>query len=136
MHIYLTHLTVCSSTPLLSPLTGPQALKNLVYLARVLHRSYPRGLCPESHHGRYGDAEATETHEGVSDEEAGEEEGVTTTAISVAKTKKPRDLLWLVQKMCRIARMEAGHSPKEPHKVPPMHMLHLATCGILNKNFL
>ena len=94
-----------------------------------------RGLCPDSHHG-HDDAEAAGTREGVSNEKAGEEEGVTTTAVSIARATKPRDLLWLVQKMCRIARMEAGHSPKEPHKVPPMHMLHLAICGIFNKNFL
>ena len=63
-----------------------------MYLARVLHRSYPRGLSPESHHGHHGDAEAAGTCEGVSDEEAGEEEGVTVTAVTVAKCDKVTNL--------------------------------------------
>ena len=83
----------------------PQALKNLVYLARVLHRSH---VCERG------------TNIGIngrrpSDEEEGEEEAIAASPVAVAA--KPRDLMWLVQKICRIARLEAGNRPKEPHKV-------------------
>ena len=81
----------------------------------MLHRSQPKGLlCPED--VGYSDG-AVGVHEGTSDEENGEEEEVTSTTAIVVKGAKPRDLHWFIQKMCRIARLEAGNHPKEPLKV-------------------
>eukprot|EP00731_Ephydatia_muelleri_P001007 Em0001g1007a len=109
-HVFCVHLNASE----LQAELASQALKNLVFLARVLHRSQPKGLlCPED--VGHGDG-AVGVHEGTSDEENGEEEEVTSTAAIVAKGAKPRDLLWLIQKMCRIARLEAGNHPKEPLK--------------------
>eukprot|EP00731_Ephydatia_muelleri_P000971 Em0001g971a len=76
--------------------------------------------CLDLYHGEeegedvgYDDG-AVGVHKGTSDEENGEEEEVTSTVAIVAKGAKPRDLLWLIQKMCRIARLEASNHPKEP----------------------
>ena len=92
-----------------------QALKNLVFLARVFHRSQPKGIFPEN--VGHGDG-AVQSVGGTSDEENGEEEEVViSTTTAVAKGGKPRDLLWLIQKICRIATLEAGNHPKEPLKV-------------------
>lgn len=73
-------------------------VKNLVYLAKVLHRLQLAGKLSPSGHTEEGERE---------EEEEGRGEG----------RRVVRDLEWLERRMCRLANYEAGHQPKQTIRV-------------------
>lgn len=101
-----------------------QAVKNQVFLARVLH-----GLVEAGHMTSHVDHVTTSSHvtpdqsateEGGGVTENYSDDGTTTDnhdECSASGQRSVRDLHWLVGRMARLARYEAGRRPQQPMKV-------------------
>eukprot|EP00070_Physeter_catodon_P039395 XP_028346289.1 small subunit processome component 20 homolog isoform X3 [Physeter catodon] len=91
---------------------GEQVVKNLLFVAKVLYL-----LEPDSGDKQGNIKEATEEQEVLGDGMAREDvEEHKACADEKEEQRKPATLLWLIQKLSRIAKLEAAYSPRNPLK--------------------
>nr|XP_058937875.1 small subunit processome component 20 homolog isoform X2 [Kogia breviceps] len=91
---------------------GEQVVKNLLFVAKVLYL-----LEPDSGDKQGNIKEAMEEEEVLGDGMAREDvEEHKACADEKEEQSKPATLLWLIQKLSRIAKLEAAYSPRNPLK--------------------
>ena len=90
-----------------------KVVKNLLFVAKVLYL-----LEPDSGDKQGDIKEDTEEQEVLGDGMAGEGvEEHKACADEKEEQSRPATLLWLIQKLSRIAKVEAAYSPRNPLKV-------------------
>ncbi|XP_042326453.1 small subunit processome component 20 homolog isoform X2 [Sceloporus undulatus] len=92
----------------LDPALGEQVIKNLLFIAKVLHVLVP---APEDSKEISDETEDQEDLEGED-----ENETLATEGKDAEEIKSPATLLWMMKKLFIMASREAAYSPKDPLK--------------------
>ncbi|XP_067906298.1 small subunit processome component 20 homolog isoform X2 [Heterodontus francisci] len=88
---------------------GEQVVKNLLFVAKVIHL-----LEPVDHGDVNKEEETVESDEEIGAEETGEE--MPRKGASDCTKEKKATLMWLISKLCTLAKREAAYTPKIPLK--------------------
>lgn len=92
-------------------------MKNLVFLGKVLHRLQLAGRLPSTTAGRVSEPRETVDTDHEHHAEAAASSDQETTLEEEERTEV-KDLGWLINRLTRLAKYEAGRHPKESLKVP------------------
>ncbi|XP_028638934.1 small subunit processome component 20 homolog [Grammomys surdaster] len=92
---------------------GEQVVKNLLFIAKVL---YLLELESGNKQGELKDSEEQDTLADALAREAAEEKAGGKTESDREEPSKPATLMWLIQKLSRMAKLEAAYSPRNPLK--------------------
>ncbi|XP_071075127.1 small subunit processome component 20 homolog isoform X2 [Dasypus novemcinctus] len=104
---------------------GEQVIKNLLFVAKVLYLLVPDSADKQDEteedmeeEEALGDGVAKEEleHEAHADEKVESDQDKDEEAKAKEEPHKPVTLLWLIQKLSRIAKLEASYSPRNPLK--------------------
>lgn len=102
-----------------SPSSSFKVVKNLLFIAKVL---YLLELDSENKQERLKDSEEQDTLGDALAREAAEEKAAADGKTESSREEKeepskPATLMWLIQKLSRMAKLEAAYSPRNPLKV-------------------